>query len=159
MQTGEETPRVPRLEIEAGADASVVRIVNQILTSAVERRASDIHLEPYEREFRVRFRIDGVLYPVLTPPLSLKDAIVSRLKVMARLDIAEKRLPQDGRMKIRAAEGSDDEIDLRVCSLPTLFGEKLVLRLLDRTTLTLDTSALGFEAAPLESFERAIARP
>ena len=156
VRTGEDVPRVPRLDIAAGADASVLGIVDQILAAAVERRASDIHLEPYEREFRVRFRIDGVLYPVFSPPLSLKDAIVSRLKIMARLDIAEKRLPQDGRMKIR---GNEDDIDLRVCSLPTLFGEKLVLRLLDRATLTLDTSALGFEAGSLARFERAIARP
>jgi type IV pilus assembly protein PilB len=154
---------LPHFEIDppaAAGDAPVIRMVNQILMSAIQRRASDIHFEPYEKEFRVRFRIDGILHGVPSPSLKLKDAITSRLKVMAKLDIAEKRLPQDGRIKIRFVDyGSRREIDLRVSCLPTLFGEKVVLRLLDRTTLMLQMTDLGFEPEPLARFEAAIARP
>ena len=122
-----------------GQDAPIVRLVNIVLMSAVQRGASDIHIEPYERELRIRYRIDGMLHEVMAPPLKLRDAITSRLKIMARLDIAEKRLPQDGRIKMRYADdGATRHIDFRVSSLPTLFGEKLVLRLLDRGTLMLD---------------------
>jgi type IV pilus assembly protein PilB len=163
FQHGVSPVNLPQIESETGThgvDAPVIRLVNLVLMAAVHKRASDIHLEPYEREFRVRFRIDGILHPVMLPPLKFKDAITSRLKVMAKLDIAEKRLPQDGRIKIRFVEqGATREIDFRVSCLPTLFGEKLVLRLLDRATLMLDMTGLGFEAGPLERFEAAIARP
>ena len=145
---------------QQGGEAPIVRLVNVILASAIHKGASDIHVEPYEKEFRVRFRIDGLLYTVMTPPLKMKDAVTSRLKIMAKLDIAEKRLPQDGRIKMRFSDaGTTKEIDLRVSSLPTLFGEKLVLRLLDRTKLMLDMAALGFEADSLASFQENIRRP
>ena len=154
---------LPRIESEPSTlsgDAPAVRLVNHVLMSAIHRRASDIHIEPYEKELRVRFRIDGILYTVLSPPLKLKDAITSRLKIMAKLDIAEKRLPQDGRIRLRFSDqGLAKEIDLRVSCLPTLFGEKLVLRLLDRATLMLDMAGLGFESEALRRFEAAIARP
>ncbi len=143
-----------------GGEAPVVRLVNTLLASAVRQGASDIHIEPYEQEFRVRFRIDGVLYNVMTPPLRVRDAMTSRLKVLAKLDIAEKRLPQDGRVKMRFRDaGLTREIALRVSCLPTLFGEKLVLRLLDRSQLVLDMTRLGFEEAALQRFEESIHRP
>ena len=143
-----------------GQDAPIVRLVNLVLMSAVQRGASDIHIEPYERELRVRYRIDGMLHEVMAPPLKLRDAITSRLKIMARLDIAEKRLPQDGRIKIRYADdGAARHIDFRVSSLPTLFGEKLVLRLLDRGTLMLDMGTLGLEPESLARLEAAIEQP
>jgi len=147
------------LERQSG-EAPVIRLVNLMLMSAIQKGASDIHLEPYEREFRVRFRIDGLLYNVMAPPMKFRDAITSRIKIMAKLDIAEKRLPQDGRIKIRFADnGRSKEIDFRVSSLPTLFGEKIVLRLLDREKLTLDMTRLGFEPGSLARFEAAIAKP
>jgi type IV pilus assembly protein PilB len=128
--------------------------------SAIQRGASDIHIEPYEKELRIRFRIDGVLQPVMGPPLKYRDPITSRLKIMARLDIAEKRLPQDGRIKARFTnQDTLREIDFRVSCLPTLFGEKIVLRLLDREQLRLDMSRLGLEPAALAMFEAAIRRP
>ena len=143
-----------------GQDAPIVRLVNIVLLSAVQKGASDIHVEPYERELRVRYRIDGMLHEVMAPPLKLRDAITSRIKIMARLDIAEKRLPQDGRIKVRYADdGATKHIDFRVSSLPTLFGEKLVLRLLDRGTLMLDMRTLGFEPESLARFEAAIEKP
>jgi type IV pilus assembly protein PilB len=143
-----------------GQDAPIVRLVNIVLMSAVQRGASDIHIEPYERELRIRYRIDGMLHEVMAPPLRLRDAITSRVKIMARLDIAEKRLPQDGRIKVRYADdGATRHIDFRVSSLPTLFGEKLVLRLLDRGTLMLDMRALGLEPESLARFESAIEKP
>jgi type IV pilus assembly protein PilB len=143
-----------------GQDAPIVRLVNIVLMSAVQRGASDIHIEPYERELRVRYRIDGRLHEVMAPPLKFRDAITSRLKIMAKLDIAEKRLPQDGRIKIRYADdGATKHIDFRVSSLPTLFGEKLVLRLLDRGTLMLDMRTLGLEPESLARFEAAIEKP
>jgi type IV pilus assembly protein PilB len=118
--------------------------VNLILTTAVGRGASDIHLEPYEKEFRVRFRIDGVLQNVMAPPIKLKEAMVSRVKIMARLDISEKRLPQDGRMMLKyAKDGRKRELDFRVSTVPTLFGEKIVLRLLDKENLRLDMARPG----------------
>jgi type IV pilus assembly protein PilB len=138
-------------------DAPVVKLVNLILTDAVKRVASDIHIEPYEKEFRVRYRIDGVLYEVMKPPLRLRNAITSRVKIMSELDIAERRLPQDGRIKLKMGRGK--EMDFRVSVLPTLFGEKVVLRLLDKGNLQLDMTKLGFEAAQLEVFQECIHRP
>src|SRR6266849_5519103 len=143
-----------------GEDAPVVRLVNVVLMSAIQKGASDIHFEPYEKELRVRYRIDGILYNIMAPPMKYRDAIVSRVKIMSKLDIAEKRLPQDGRIKIRYNEsGEPKEIDFRVSVLPTLFGEKIVLRLLDKDKLMLDMTKLGFEPESLVKFEAAIARP
>src|SRR6266576_1346203 len=143
-----------------GEDAPVVRLVNVVLMSAIQKGASDIHIEPYEKELRVRYRIDGILYNTLTPPMKFRDAITSRVKIMAKLDIAEKRLPQDGRIKIRFNEGgTQKEIDFRVSILPTLFGEKIVMRLLDKDKLMLDMTKLGFEPESLSKFEAAIKRP
>ena len=138
-------------------DAPVVKLVNLILTDAVKRNASDIHVEPYEKEFRVRYRIDGVLYEVMKPPLKLKNAITSRIKIMAELDIAERRLPQDGRIKLKLGRGK--EMDYRVSVLPTLFGEKTVMRLLDKSNLQLDMTKLGFEQKQLDTFQHAIHQP
>jgi type IV pilus assembly protein PilB len=138
-------------------DAPVVKLVNLILTDAVKRVASDIHVEPYEKEFRVRYRIDGVLYEVMKPPLKLRNAITSRIKIMSELDIAERRLPQDGRIKLKMGRGK--EMDFRVSVLPTLFGEKVVLRLLDKGNLQLDMTKLGFEQPQLEVFQDCIHRP
>ncbi|HMG34635.1 MAG TPA: type IV-A pilus assembly ATPase PilB [Blastocatellia bacterium] len=141
-------------------DAPVVKLVNVILVDALRRGASDIHVEPYEKEFRVRFRMDGVLYNIMNPPMKMRDALTSRLKIMSRLDIAEKRLPQDGRIKIRVRlENRSRELDFRVSTLPTIFGEKIVLRLLDKENLRLDMTQLGFEPASLEKFTRNINKP
>ncbi|MDO8834363.1 MAG: ATPase, T2SS/T4P/T4SS family, partial [Vicinamibacterales bacterium] len=143
-----------------GEEAPVIRLVNVLLMSAIQKGASDIHIEPYEKEYRVRYRIDGVLYNVMNPALKFRDAIASRLKILAKLDIAEKRLPQDGRIKIRYNDqGKSKEIDFRVSVLPTLFGEKIVMRLLDRDKLMLDMTRLGFEAEPLAKFESNIQKP
>jgi type IV pilus assembly protein PilB len=143
-----------------GGEAPVIRLVNLMLMSAIQKGASDIHVEPYEKEFRVRFRIDGILYNVMAPPMKFRDAITSRVKIMAKLDIAEKRLPQDGRIKIRFADnGTTKEIDFRVSCLPTLFGEKIVMRLLDKDKLMLDMTKLGFEPNSLKKLEVAIAKP
>jgi type IV pilus assembly protein PilB len=141
----------------ATEDAPVVKLVNMILSDAIKRKASDIHIEPYERTFRVRYRIDGVLYEVMKPPLKLKNAITSRVKIMAELDIAERRLPQDGRIKIKLGGGKD--MDFRVSVLPTLFGEKIVLRLLDKSSLQLDMTKLGYEPGALTHFQEAIHKP
>jgi type IV pilus assembly protein PilB len=142
---------------KASEDAPVVKLVNLILIDAIKRKASDIHIEPYEKSFRVRYRIDGLLYEVMKPPMKLKNAITSRLKIMAEMDIAERRLPQDGRIKIKLPGGKD--MDYRVNCLPTLFGEKVVLRLLDKSNLQLDMTKLGYEAAPLKWFKEAIHKP
>jgi type IV pilus assembly protein PilB len=143
-----------------GEEAPVIRLVNVMLMSAIQKGASDIHIEPYEKEMRIRFRIDGVLYNMMAPPMKFRDPILSRVKIMAKLDIAEKRLPQDGRIKIRFSDaGLNKEIDFRVSCLPTLFGEKIVLRLLDRDKLMLDMTKLGFEGESLARYEDAIARP
>jgi type IV pilus assembly protein PilB len=143
-----------------GEEAPVVRLVNVVLMSAIQKGASDIHIEPYEKELRVRYRIDGILYNIMSPPMKFRDAIVSRIKIMSKLDIAEKRLPQDGRIKIRYNEsGEPKEIDFRVSVLPTLFGEKIVMRLLDKDKLMLDMTKLGFEPESLAKFEAAILRP
>ncbi len=152
-QDGEE---VVDLEKSAG-EAPVVKLVNLILLDAIKKGASDIHVEPYEKDFRVRFRIDGVLYEVMKPPGKLKSAIISRLKIMAELDISERRLPQDGRIKLKLGRGK--EMDFRVSVCPTLFGEKVVMRLLDKSNLQLDMTKLGFEEAQLKEFMDAIERP
>jgi type IV pilus assembly protein PilB len=145
---------------KAADEAPIIKLVNLILTDAVKRGASDIHVEPYERELRVRFRVDGLLQSVMTPPLKLKDAITSRIKIMSKLDISEKRLPQDGRIMIKyRREGRIKELDFRVSTVPTLFGEKIVMRLLDKENLRLDMTKLGFEQESLTKFEKAILRP
>jgi type IV pilus assembly protein PilB len=145
---------------KAAEEAPIIKLVNLILTDSVKRGASDIHIEPYEIEMRVRFRVDGVLQTVMSPPLRLKDAITSRVKIMAKLDIAEKRLPQDGRIMIKyKADGKKKELDFRVSTVPTLFGEKIVLRLLDKENLRLDMTKLGFEPESLKKFERNILKP
>ncbi len=143
-----------------GEEAPVIKLVNVILMSAIQKGASDIHIEPYEKELRVRYRIDGILYNIMQPPMKFRDAITSRIKIMSKLDIAEKRLPQDGRIKIRFQDGGEmRDIDFRVSCLPTLFGEKIVLRLLDKTKLMLDMTKLGFEHESLHKFELAIDKP
>jgi type IV pilus assembly protein PilB len=143
-----------------GEEAPVIKLVNVILMSAIQKGASDIHIEPYEKELRVRYRIDGILYNIMQPPMKFRDAITSRIKIMSKLDIAEKRLPQDGRIKIRFQDGGEmRDIDFRVSCLPTLFGEKIVLRLLDKTKLMLDMTKLGFESESLKRFEIAIDKP
>jgi type IV pilus assembly protein PilB len=149
---------VNALELErASADAPVVRLVNVFLLNAIRKGASDIHLEPYEKRLRVRYRIDGVLHEEMTPPLKLKSALVSRLKIMSQLDIAERRLPQDGRIKLKLGKGR--EMDFRVSVLPTMWGEKVVLRLLDKGNLQLDMTKLGFDVEPLQDFKWAINQP
>ncbi len=145
---------------KAAEEAPIIKLVNLILTDSVKRGASDIHVEPYEMEMRVRFRVDGVLQTVMNPPLKLRDAITSRMKIMAKLDIAEKRLPQDGRIMIKyRADGRKKELDFRVSTVPTLYGEKIVLRLLDKENLRLDMTKLGFESESLKKFERNILKP
>ena len=141
-------------------DAPVVRLVNVLLVDSLRRGASDIHVEPYEKELRIRFRIDGVLYDVMHPPLKMRDALISRMKIMSKLDISEKRLPQDGRIKIKVkVDSRSRELDFRVSTLPTLFGEKVVLRLLDKQNLMLDMTKLGFESESLTKFQRNISKP
>ena len=146
------------LDLErASEDAPVIRLCNAILLNAIKKRASDIHVEPYEKALRVRYRIDGVLHEEMTPPVKLKNAISSRLKIMSSLDIAERRLPQDGRIKLKLGKGR--EMDFRVSVLPTIWGEKIVLRLLDKSNLQLDMSKLGFDGKALENFRNAIHQP
>jgi type IV pilus assembly protein PilB len=143
-----------------GEEAPVIKLVNVILMSAISKGASDIHIEPYEKEYRVRYRIDGILYNMMAPSLKMRDAITSRVKIMAKLDIAEKRLPQDGRIKIRFNDkGASKDIDFRVSCLPTLFGEKIVMRLLDKGKLMLDMTKLGFEQESLRKLETQIQKP
>jgi len=155
----EEELDIHKLE-HVSEEAPVVRLVNIILTDSIKKGASDIHIEPYEKDFRARFRVDGVLYEIMHPPMKLKDAITSRLKIMAKLDISERRLPQDGRIKIKMKlQGKAKEMDYRVSVLPTLFGEKIVMRLLDKDNLVLDMTRLGFEPESLAKFERQILRP
>ena len=145
---------------KSGGEAPVIKLVNVVLMSAIQKGASDIHIEPYEKEFRVRYRVDGILYNIMSPPMKMRDAITSRIKIMAKLDIAEKRLPQDGRIKIRFSDnGNSKDIDFRVSCLPTLFGEKIVMRLLDKDKLMLDMTKLGFEQESLTKFEAAIQKP
>ncbi len=152
----EEDVDVADLE-RAVEDAPVVKLVNLILSDAIKKGASDIHIEPYEKSFRVRYRIDGVLYEQMRPPMKLKNAITSRVKIMANLDIAERRLPQDGRIKLKISKNKD--MDFRVSVLPTLFGEKIVMRLLDKSNLQLDMTKLGFEEGALKDFKEAIHKP
>jgi type IV pilus assembly protein PilB len=142
---------------KASEDAPVVKLCNLILTDAIKKKASDIHIEPYEKSFRVRYRIDGVLYEVMKPPMKLKNAITSRIKIMAEMDIAERRLPQDGRIKIKLPGGKD--MDYRVNCLPTLFGEKICCRLLDKSNLQLDMTKLGYEEEALQFFKKEISKP
>nr|WP_276609552.1 type IV-A pilus assembly ATPase PilB [Desulfuromonas acetexigens] len=158
LEVVDEADNVDVRDLEkASEDAPVVKLVNLILTDAIKRNASDIHIEPYETTFRVRYRIDGVLYEVMKPPMKLKNAITSRIKIMAEMDIAERRLPQDGRIKIKLGAGKD--MDYRVNCLPTLFGEKIVLRLLDKSNLQLDMTKLGYEPRALAWFQEAIHKP
>ena len=155
---------IEEISVEAlarqGEEAPVIKLVNVILMSAIQKGASDIHIEPYEKELRVRYRMDGILYNIMQPPMKYRDAITSRIKIMSKLDIAEKRLPQDGRIKIRFQDnGAVKDIDFRVSCLPTLFGEKIVMRLLDKDKLMLDMTKLGFETESLSRFEAAIQKP
>jgi type IV pilus assembly protein PilB len=155
---GSDEEEVNAMELErASADAPVVRLVNVLLLNAIRKGASDIHCEPYEKKLRIRYRIDGVLHEEMTPPLRLKAAMVSRLKIMSSLDIAERRLPQDGRIKLKLGKGR--EMDFRVSVLPTMWGEKVVMRLLDKGNLQLDMAKLGFDPAPLADFKWAIDQP
>ncbi|HVP39905.1 MAG TPA: type IV-A pilus assembly ATPase PilB [Candidatus Saccharimonadales bacterium] len=137
-------------------EAPIVKLVNSLITDAVRKGASDIHVEPYEKSLRVRFRIDGTLYEMMSPPVKFKSAILSRLKIMAELDIAERRLPQDGRFKTKILNKS---VEFRVSSLPTIHGEKIVLRVLDQSNLNVDLTRLGFHPASLEAFMKAIMNP
>ena len=145
---------------KAAEEAPVIKLVNYILTDAVKRGASDIHMEPYEKEYRIRYRIDGILQTMMNPPFKLRDAIISRVKIMSKLDISEKRLPQDGRIMIKMMkDGKKKQLDFRVSVLPTLHGEKIVMRLLDKENLRLDMTKLGFEQESLDKFTKAIFKP
>ena len=147
-------------ELQKGSsEAPIIKLVNIIFAEAIRKGASDIHMEPYERKFRVRYRIDGTLYDIVTPPFHLREAMLSRIKIMANLDISERRLPQDGRIRLKIGREKRGEIDLRVSCLPTLFGEKIALRVLDRKKLTLNPHRLGFEDGALRKFSAAIHRP
>ena len=161
LEVLEEEEDLDIADLEMGAEeAPVVRLVNLILSDALKRGASDIHVEPYEKSYRVRFRIDGILYEIMNPPMKLKEAICSRIKILSKLDIAEKRLPQDGRIKLKMKfQGKMKELDYRVSTIPTLHGEKIVMRLLDRDNLMLDMTKLGFEKVSLKGFEEAIFEP
>jgi type IV pilus assembly protein PilB len=161
-----ETLQEEEENINAGAlqkgseEAPVVRLVNMVLIDAIRKGASDIHIEPYEKHYRIRFRIDGILQEVMRPNIKLKDPVTSRVKILAKLNIAEKRLPQDGRIKLRVNLGGQAKvIDYRVSVLPTLFGEKIVLRLLDSDKLMLDLTKLGFEPESLQQWDRQIEKP
>jgi len=142
--------------LSAADEAPIVKLVNSLIADAVRKGASDIHIEPYEKTMRVRFRIDGVMQEMMAPPFKFKAAIISRLKIMAELDIAERRVPQDGRIKIKVLNRT---IDLRVSSLPTIFGEKIVMRILDKGNLNIDLEKLGFEPMAMKEFTGAIANP
>jgi type IV pilus assembly protein PilB len=142
-------------------EAPIITLVNNIFVEAIKKGASDVHFEPYEKSFRVRYRIDGVLYETMNLPMKFKNPVTSRVKIMSNMDIAEKRLPQDGRIKMRAKveKGTKKEVDMRISCLPTIFGEKIVARLLDKDNLNIDLHKLGFEPESLTTFQRAIARP
>lgn len=158
LEVVREDPAVDARELQRAAEeAPLVKLVNAIMVDAIEKRASDIHIEPYERDMRVRFRIDGVLYDIMQPPARFKNALASRVKIMASLDITNRRLPQDGAIKLRAPNGK--EVSFRVSVLPTIYGEKLVLRILDKTHLQLNPTKLGFDAPALQLFRKAIAQP
>jgi len=152
----EEMEEDSGLEEAQSEDAPVVKLVNSLISDAVSKGASDIHIEPFEKTLRVRFRIDGVLHEMMSPPYKMKGAVTSRLKIMAELDIAEKRIPQDGRIKIRIGS---KKIDLRVSTLPTIFGEKVVMRILDKSSLQIDLTKLGFQSRSLDKFIKAIKSP
>jgi len=157
VEEGEEGAKVDVFELKESADeAPVVKLVNMVLVDAIQKGASDIHFESYEKIFRIRFRMDGMLHEMLAPPKRLESAILSRLKIMSNLDIAERRLPQDGRIKLRY---NSREIDFRVSTLPTIFGEKAVLRILDKESLKLDLTQLGFDEWSLDKFNAAIHQP
>src|SRR2546427_55133 len=157
VEDGEEGAKVDIFELKESADeAPVVKLVNMVLVDAIQKGASDIHFESYEKIFRIRFRMDGVLHEMLAPPKRLESAILSRLKIMSNLDIAERRMPQDGRIKLRY---NTREIDFRVSTLPTIFGEKAVLRILDKDALKLDMTQLGFDEWSLEKFSAVIHQP
>ncbi|MBM4130479.1 type II secretion system protein GspE, partial [bacterium] len=141
---------------QEGQNAPVVKLVNTLLAEAVKMGASDIHIEPYEKNLRVRYRVDGVLQEVMEPPVKLRNAIISRLKIMADLDIAERRIPQDGRIKLKVLT---KKIDLRVSTLPCIFGEKVVMRILDKGNLNLDLADFGMERKAIDDIYRAIAQP
>jgi type IV pilus assembly protein PilB len=163
-EIGEETMEVldteevfdPKAAATEAEHAPVVKLVNVLLADAIKKGASDIHIEPYEKHLRVRLRIDGILYEIMRPPMRLRTALTSRVKIMSELDITERRLPQDGRMKVRM---KNKEVDFRVSTLPTLFGEKVVLRLLDKSSLMLDMTKLGFDGGSLKVFQDAIESP
>jgi type IV pilus assembly protein PilB len=155
VQENEDDSDLTKLR-DAIEDAPIVKLIDGLIADAVKQNASDIHIEPYETMLRIRIRIDGVLQEVMSPPHHLKGAIISRIKIMANLDIAEKRVPQDGHIKMKFGEKT---VDLRVSTLPTVFGEKVVLRILDKTNLTLDLSKFGFEEKALKDFQKAIAMP
>jgi type IV pilus assembly protein PilB len=141
-------------------EAPIITLVNSIFVEAIKKGASDIHFEPYEKSFRIRYRIDGILYETMNLPMKFKNPVLSRVKIVANMNIAEKRLPQDGRLKMRVKlEKGKKDVDMRVSSLPTIFGEKIVARLLDRENLQIDLTKLGFEPESLETFRKAIARP
>jgi type IV pilus assembly protein PilB len=161
LEVEEEQAQMDVDELQRSSEeAPIIKLVNLFIADAIKKTASDIHIEPYEKDFRIRFRIDGVLYNMMAPPMKLKDALTSRVKIMAKLDIAEKRLPQDGRIKIKTTvEGKKIEIDFRVSCLPTIHGEKIVMRLLDRSKLMLDMTKLGMEVSSLKNFEDAITKP
>ncbi len=152
-----ETEEKTEEEVVEEVDAPIVKLANKILIDAIQQRASDIHIEPYEQDLRVRYRVDGVMYTVHELPVKIKGALTSRIKIMSKLDIAERRLPQDGRIKLKL--GKDREIDFRVSTLPCLFGEKVVLRLLDKSNLQIDLTKLGFEQQQLDDFMDAISKP
>ena len=161
LEAEEDGDAEPGSSLEKAAEeAPVIKLVNYILTDAVKRGASDIHMEPYEKEYRVRYRIDGILQTMMNPPFKLRDAIISRVKIMSKLDISEKRLPQDGRIMIKMMkDGKKKQLDFRVSVLPTLHGEKIVMRLLDKENLRLDMTKLGFEQESLDKFTKAIFKP
>ncbi|MCB0411340.1 MAG: Flp pilus assembly complex ATPase component TadA, partial [Bdellovibrionales bacterium] len=144
-------------EVESGEDGPVIKFVNVMLSEAIKARASDIHIEPYEKRFRIRFRIDGILVEKIQPPSGAASAIASRVKIMSKMDIGERRRPQDGRLKVRMKNGV--EIDFRVNCTPTLFGEKIVLRILDKSNLQVDLTKLGMEPDDLENFKKALYLP
>ena len=158
---GEEGQEIDLTDLAKSSEsAPIIKVSNLILIEALKAGASDIHVEPYEKEFRVRFRVDGILHNIMALPMRTRDPLISRLKIMAKLDISEKRLPQDGRIKIRLrVEERSRDLDLRVSSVPTQFGEKVVMRLLDKSKLQLDMTQLGFDQEPLRRFKDAIDRP
>jgi type IV pilus assembly protein PilB len=160
-ETFEDEENINEAALSKGSEeAPVVRLVNMVLIDAIRKGASDIHIEPYEKSYRIRFRIDGLLMEVMRPNIKLKDPVTSRVKILAKLNIAEKRLPQDGRIKLRVNLGGQQKtIDYRVSILPTLFGEKIVLRLLDSDKLMLDLTKLGFEPESLQQWDRQISKP